>query len=89
MDTTLTVERSGKRVRILGVLMMAGALLMGVGMWRRPTHALKVEPIKPDLYLLHSEGMNVVALVTETGVVLIDSMPEGWWGADYSTRCPR
>ncbi len=64
----------------LGVLMVGGALLMGAGMWRRPTHALKVEPIKPDFYLIHNDGMNVAALVTQTGVVLIDSMPEGWWG---------
>jgi cyclase len=70
-------------VLVLGALVGMGALLMAGPMlqeYRRYRYSVTIEQLKTNLYLIQTSGMNVVALVTDEGVVLVDTMPNGWWG---------
>jgi len=80
-------ERSWLRVwnrfLILGALVVSGVLLMAKPMlteYRRHRYSVSMDQLKDNLYLIQATGMNVVALVTDEGVVLVDTMPKGWWG---------
>lgn len=78
----INITRS-KRGLVLGALMVSGALLMSRPMlkeYRRYRYSVTMEQLKDNLYLIQNSGMNVVALVTDEGVVLVDTMPNGWWG---------
>jgi cyclase len=73
----------GKRLLILGTVVLSGAALMAKPMlaeYRRHRYSVTMEEVKDNLYLIQASGMNVVALVTDEGVVLVDTMPKGWWG---------
>jgi cyclase len=50
-------------------------------MWRNGRYTIAVEQLRDNFYLIEAGGMNVAVLVTEDGVVVVDTMPDGWWGA--------
>jgi cyclase len=69
------------RVKSLGALVAVGALLgTPIWLWRQARYTITMERLRDNLYLIESGGMNVAALVTDDGVVLVDTMPNGWWG---------
>jgi glyoxylase-like metal-dependent hydrolase (beta-lactamase superfamily II) len=43
-------------------------------------YSATIERLNGNLYLIQATGFNVAALVTDDGVVLVDTMPRGWWG---------
>lgn len=61
------------------VVLLAGAYGAAVT-WKARQHTVSIERVRGNLYLLVASGMNVAALVTDEGVVLVDSMQAGWWG---------
>jgi cyclase len=70
-------------VLVLGAVVGSGALLMARPMlreYRQYRYSATIEQVKGNLYLIQATGMNVAALVTDEGVVLVDTMPKGWWG---------
>jgi cyclase len=69
------------RVKSLGALIAVGVLLgTPIWLWRQARYTIAMERLRDNLYLIESGGMNVAALVTDDGVVLVDTMPNGWWG---------
>lgn len=48
--------------------------------YRHYRYSATIEQVKDNLYLIQATGMNVAVLVTDDGVVLVDTMPKGWWG---------
>jgi cyclase len=70
-------------VVVLGALVGIGALLLArpsLQKYRRYRYSATIERLKDNLYLIQATGFNVAALVTDDGVVLVDTMPKGWWG---------
>lgn len=61
----------------IGSLLLARPLLQEYRSYR---YSSTIERLKDNLYLIQASGMNVAALVTDDGVVLVDTMPKGWWG---------
>lgn len=48
--------------------------------YRALRYVARIERLEGGLYLIQATGMNVAALVTDDGVVLVDTMMSGWWG---------
>jgi cyclase len=68
------------RGRTLGVLVGICAIVAGTLACRSERYAVTMEKLADNLYVIVGAGMNVTALVTDDGVVLVDTMPNGWWG---------
>ena len=45
-----------------------------------------MEKLTDNLYVMVGTGINVTALITDEGVVLVDTMPSGWWGPAVLAR---
>lgn len=71
-----------KRVIVLGLLLAAGVLSLGVSAFQQPQQpaprVVQVEQIKDNLYLLRGGGGNTAVLVGQDGVVVVDSKNPGW-----------
>lgn len=68
------------RAMVLSAVVGAGALAMAAPTMQRSRYTVTMERLKGNLYLIEGSGMNVTALVTDDGVVLVDTMQTGWWG---------
>jgi glyoxylase-like metal-dependent hydrolase (beta-lactamase superfamily II) len=69
------------RTRILIALLAIFAVLVVGGLIaRRARYSLTVNKVSDDLYVFVGSGMNSTALITDEGVVLVDTMQDGWWG---------
>jgi len=69
------------RTRTLVALIAIFALLVVGGLIaRRARYSLTVNKVSDDLYVFVGSGMNSTALITDEGVVLVDTMQDGWWG---------
>jgi cyclase len=69
------------RGRTLGVLIGICAIVVaGTLVWHSRRYAVTMEKLADNLYVIVGTGMNTTALVTDEGVVLVDTMPNGWWG---------
>src|SRR5215472_1143839 len=58
---------------LLGVFLLQGAWV-AYTQTQKPPGPLRIEQIKPDLYVISGEGGNVAVYVTNEGVVLVDDM---------------
>jgi glyoxylase-like metal-dependent hydrolase (beta-lactamase superfamily II) len=71
-----------KRLMVLGTLVTIGSLTAAVGAWQAQpapsAAAIEVDKIRPNLYVLKGGGGNTAALVTDTGVTLVDTKLPGW-----------
>jgi cyclase len=56
------------------------AIVAGFLVWHAQRYSVTMEKLADNLYVIVGSGMNVTALVTDDGVVLVDTMPDGWWG---------
>jgi glyoxylase-like metal-dependent hydrolase (beta-lactamase superfamily II) len=56
------------------------AIVGGFLIWHAQRYAVTMEKLADNLYVIVGSGMNVTALVTDDGVVLVDTMLDGWWG---------
>jgi len=63
---------------LLVCLMVAG--VMGLVVVRRRQYALSVHKVSEGVYVIVGSGINSTAAITDEGVVLIDTLPDGWWG---------
>jgi glyoxylase-like metal-dependent hydrolase (beta-lactamase superfamily II) len=73
------------RARSIGVLVMTvvaiGLLLFaGRAVWKHRQYSVTTEKVADGLYVFVGSGMNATALITDDGVVLVDTMQDGWWG---------
>jgi cyclase len=69
------------RGKTLGVLVVVGAVLAGSMLyWRSQRYSATIEKLADSLYVIAAGGMNLTALVTDDGVVIVDTMRNGWWG---------
>jgi glyoxylase-like metal-dependent hydrolase (beta-lactamase superfamily II) len=65
----------------IGTLLLAWPALARYRVERKSHYVATIEKLKDNLYLIQATGMNVTALVTDAGVILVDTLPAGWWGA--------
>lgn len=67
-------------------LVAVGALLLvSVALQRRAKYTITTQKVGDGLYLFVGSGMNATAVVSEEGVVLVDTMMDGWWGPALET----
>jgi cyclase len=69
------------RGTILGALMAAGALSLGVAAYQQPPplpKVLQVDKIKDNLYVLKGGGGNTAVFVGANGVTVVDAKNPGW-----------
>jgi len=77
-----TVGRS-RRAVMLGAVLAGAAVLLARPLlqeYRHYRYSATIERVRNNLYLIQATDMNVAALVTDDGVVIVDTMPTGWWG---------
>jgi cyclase len=72
-----------KRAGVLSALIAVGALSVAAAGSQRPTQGpgakvVEIQKLKDNLYLLTGGGGNSAALVTDLGVVLVDTKLAGW-----------
>ena len=70
-----------KRVIVLGVLLVVGALSLVVGAQQQgqpQARVVEVEKLKDNLFLLKGGGGNTAVFVTANGVVVVDAKNPGW-----------
>jgi cyclase len=76
-----------QRLVVLGTVVLVGALSAVVAGFQQPAGragggpapmVIEVEKIRPNLYILKGGGGNTAALVTDTGVTLVDTKLPGW-----------
>jgi glyoxylase-like metal-dependent hydrolase (beta-lactamase superfamily II) len=70
-----------RRVVVLGVLVVVGALSIGVAAWQRGgrgTQEVGVQQVRDNLYMLTGGGGNTAVFVTSNGVVVVDAKNPGW-----------
>jgi cyclase len=69
------------RMSILGTLVLAGALTIGVAAQPAPApslDALTVEKVKDNLWVIRGAGGNTAVFATASGVTLVDTKNPGW-----------
>jgi cyclase len=72
-----------KRAGVLSALMAVGALSLAAAGSQRPSQragakVVEIQKLKDNLYVLTGGGGNSAALVTDLGVVLVDTKLAGW-----------
>src|SRR4051812_49371275 len=71
-----------KRCVLLGTLIVAGALSITVAAFQQPAQPaekiIEVDKLKDNLYVLKGGGGNTAVLITDKGVVVVDSKNPGW-----------
>jgi glyoxylase-like metal-dependent hydrolase (beta-lactamase superfamily II) len=56
---------------------------------RRDRYVMQTHKIADGVYLFHGTGMNAMAVVADDGVILVDTMMNGWWGLALETALRR
>lgn len=68
-----------KRRIVLGLLLAAGGVSIGVAAWQQPAPpSIEVEKLRDNLFVLKGGGGNTAVFVTATGVVVVDTKIPGW-----------
>ena len=71
-----------RRGTVLGALVAAGALSIGVTAFQQPAantpKVVEVEKVKDNLYVLRGGGGNTAVFLTAGGVVVVDAKNPGW-----------
>ena len=67
-----------RRGIVLGLLLVVGALSVGVAALQQPARMLTVEQLKPNLYVLRGGGGNTAVFIASDGVTLVDTKNPGW-----------
>jgi len=68
------------RMKLLVATIAVAALLSASFLWRRQQYAIETHKVTEGVYLFVGTGMNATAVVTDDGVILVDTMMNGWWG---------
>ena len=73
-----SVRRS--RANVFGALLVVGGSTLAVRAYQAPAapDVAEIEKVKENLYLITGGGGNTAALVTATGVVVVDTKLRGW-----------
>src|SRR5215471_1364368 len=66
-----------RRVIVLGALLSAG-MLIGRGREPQRPPVAEIQKVKDNLYMITGGGGNTAVLVTEAGVVVVDTKLPGW-----------
>jgi cyclase len=73
---------SRAKILILSIAIVASAALLFVSIaaHRRNKFTITTQKLGDGLFLFGGSGMNATAVISEDGVVLVDTMADGWWG---------
>ena len=73
-----------KRQLVLGVLIVMGAVSIGVAAWQQPAggaqapRVVEVEKLKDNLYVMKGGGGNSAVFIMADGVTVVDTKNPGW-----------
>jgi hypothetical protein len=73
-----------KRLVVLGTLVAAGALSIGLAAFQQPPadqpapKVIEVDKLTDNLFVLKGGGGNTAAFITANGVVVVDTKNPGW-----------
>jgi glyoxylase-like metal-dependent hydrolase (beta-lactamase superfamily II) len=67
-----------RRALVLGAIVGAGALSMGVTAWTQAQRTITLDKVNDNLYVLRGGGGNTAAFITTDGVVVVDAKNPGW-----------
>ena len=67
-----------KRSLILGVLLSAGTLTIGMAAQQAQPRVIEVEKLKDNLYVLKGGGGNTAVFIMTDGVAVVDAKNPGW-----------
>ena len=68
------------RMKVIVAIAAISAILLTSLYLHRQKYVLQTHKIADGVYLFVGTGMNVLAVVADDGVILVDSMLNGWWG---------
>ena len=72
------------RARTVVLLLIVCLLAAGAAgaMWykRHLQYTLSVHKVAEGAYVIVGSGINTTAVVADEGVILVDTLPDGWWG---------
>jgi glyoxylase-like metal-dependent hydrolase (beta-lactamase superfamily II) len=72
------------RARIVTVLLVVCVLLAGVAgavlVKRHRQYTLSIHKVSEGAYVFVGSGINTTAVIADDGVILVDTLPDGWWG---------
>ncbi len=68
------------RMKVIVAIAAISAVLSTSLYLHRRKYVLQTHKIADGVYLFVGTGMNVLAVVADDGVILVDSMLNGWWG---------
>jgi cyclase len=68
------------RMKLLVAVVVIGAILTTGLYVRSLQYIVQTHKLADGVYVFHATGMNAMAVVTDDGVILVDTMKEGWWG---------
>jgi cyclase len=70
-------------------MIVAGALIgaiLATGLYvRRQKYVVQTHKISEGVYVFCASGMNTLAVIADDGVILVDTMKDGWWGRALET----
>jgi cyclase len=67
-----------KRSIVLGILVAAGALSIGLTAQQEVPKVIEVDKLKENLFVLKGGGGNTAVFITTNGVVVVDAKNPGW-----------
>ncbi len=67
-------------MKILATCVVIGVILATAWLVRRQRYVAQTHKIGEGVYVFCASGMNTMAVVTDDGVILVDTMRNGWWG---------
>src|SRR5215467_14277485 len=75
-----TTPHGGRMTRslVLGVLLSAGTLTIGMAAQQAQPRVIEVEKLKDNLYVLKGGGGNTAVFIMTNGVAVVDAKNPGW-----------
>lgn len=67
-------------LKLLVAVVAIGAILVTGLYVRRQRYVVQAHKIDDGVYLFLASGMNALGVITDDGVILVDTMRDGWWG---------
>lgn len=65
---------------LVGVTALCAILATSLFFLRHQKYSVRTKQITEGVYLFAATGLNALAVVADDGVILVDTMKNGWWG---------
>lgn len=65
---------------LVGLAAIGAILMMGLYAHRQKKYVVQAHKIGDGVYVFFATGLNSLAVIADDGVILVDTMKDGWWG---------